>query len=294
MKTVSTIIVTLGLLATLRADPAGAGRRDERPRAETGRVVLYSGENFDGVSIELLPGAEIADLNDLRFSDGRKVDDRISSVRVFGGLTVALYADPGFSGEALELSGSSPRLGRVPRRGGNWDNCLSSVRVSGGRGDGHDHDRPPARDPRHWDPDRDGRPGGYSGHDDRPRRPEGPSGAEIERLVTRAYRDLLAREPTDSELRKYREAVEEQGWGRDEICDDLRGGREYRTKEANALIERVYREMFGREVDGPSRKVWLKRLVEKGWDERRFRAEMRKFDEYRVNQERRAREGRKP
>ena len=43
-----------------------------------------------------------------------------------------------------------------------------------------------------------------------------------------------------------------------------------------------------------ARKIWLKRLVEKGWDERRFRAEMRKFDEYRTHQERRARAERKP
>ncbi len=286
MKTVSVFLFALCLLPALRADPVGAGRRDERSRPDTGRVVLYSGENFDGVSVELLPGAEIANLADLRFSDGRKVDDRISSVRVFGDLTVTLYSDPGFSGDVLELADGAPRLGRVPRRGRNWDNCLSSVRVSGGRRDG--------RGPAGWDRDHDRRPDGMRGSEDRPRRHDGPSGADTERLVTRVFRDLLAREPNEAELRKYCDAVEEAGWGRDEICDDLRAGREYRTREANALIERVYREMFGREVDAPSRNVWLKRLVEKGWDERRFRAEMRKFDEYRVNQERRAPEGRKP
>ena len=284
MKTVSTIIVTLCFLTALRADPAGP--RSEHPRPATGRVVLYSGENFDGVSVELLPGAEVANLADLRFADGRQVDDRISSVRVFGDLTVTLYSDPGFSGDVLELADGAPRLVRVPRRGRNWDNCLSSVRVSGGRCDG--------RGPADWDRGHGGRPEDGGGPAGRPPRHDGPSGAEIERLVARAFRELLAREPNESELRKYGDAVVEQGWGRDEICADLRAGREYRTREANALIERVYREMFGREVDASARKIWLKRLVEKGWDERRFRAEMRKFDEYRVNQERRAREGRKP
>ena len=291
MKTLSFLILLLGLLAPLRAE------RDSHGRPETARVVLYSGENFDGVSVELLPGAEIPDLGDLCFSDGRRVRDRISSVRVFGGLKVMLYADVGFGGDAVELTDSVGRLARVPRRGGNWDNCLSSVRVSGGhrenRNEGRDRQPRDRRDDdRSYDRDRtdrrdsdrsDDRDGHDRYRDDRARR-DGPSGADIERMVSRAFRELLAREPNGAELRRYREAVFTEGWGRDEIYDDIRASREYRSREADRIITRGYRDLLGREPDPSGHEHWRKKIVDHGWTEGRFRDELRKSDEFRQKQ----------
>ncbi len=286
MKFVSTIALALVALLPAHAGPEGSSRRDERPRGETGRVILYSGENFDGVSVELLPGAAIANLGDLRFSDGRAVNDRISSVRIFGGLKVTLYTDYGYGGESLELAESASRLARMPRRGGNWDNCLSSVEVSGGEGR-----RPQGRERRNnedgeqgWDRGRERTEDhGYDGG--RPARRSELSGAEIERLVGRAFRELLAREPNGAEIRRYREAVYTEGWGRDEIYDDIRGSREYRSREADRIIERVYRELLGRAPDASGREHWRRKIIDRGWTEERFRNEIRKSDEGRRYQE---------
>ncbi len=285
MKVVSTILLALVFLSAVSAAPEGASRRDERPRGEPGRVILCSGENFDGVSVELLPGATIANLGDLLFSDGRKVNDRISSVRVFGGLKVTLYSDANFGGDALELSESAPRLVRVPRRNGNWDNCLSSVRVSGG-----EDRRPPERDRRpredrgrDWDDER-GRPGDHGRDDERPARRSELSGAEIERIVGRAFRELLSREPNGAELRRYREAVYTEGWGRDEIYDDIRGTKEYLSRATDRLIERVYREMLDRAPTSGDLSYWRNKILNKGWSERRFRAGIRDSEEYRNHQ----------
>ena len=265
MKLHYLLLTALLLLPVLRAE---RDRPADPRRPETARAVIYSGENYDGVSVDLLPGAEIADLGDLRFADGRLVRDRISSVRIFGDLKVTLYVSTGFGGEALELTASVARLNRVPRktRGhGNWDNCVSSVRVSGGR---RDRDEPRERDL--------GR--------DRPPRHDGPDGAEIERLVTRAYRELLAREPNGAELRRYREAAFSEGWGRDRIYDDIRSSREFRSKEAGRIVERVYRELLGREPDRSGRERYCRKILEKGWSEQRVRDDLRRSDEYRRRQ----------
>jgi hypothetical protein len=259
------LLTALFLLPALRAE---RDRPADHPRPETARVVLYSGENFDGVSVDLLPGAEIADLGDLCFADGRRVRDRISSVRIFGDLKVTLYVATGFGGEELELTASVARLNRVPRKDrghGNWDNCVSSVRVSGGH---RDRDEPRDRDL--------GR--------DRPHRHDGPDGAEIERLVTRAYRELLAREPNGAELRRYREAASSEGWGRDQIYDDIRSSREYRSKEAGRIVDRVYRELLGREPDQSGRDRYCRNILEKGWSEDRVREDIHRSDEYRRRQ----------
>lgn len=293
MKHLTFLLLVLGLAAPLRAERDFRDDHDERRRPAGERVVLYSGENFDGVSVELLPGAVVSDLGDLTFADGRKVNDRISSVRVFGELKVTLYSDSEFRGDSVELADSVARLVRVPRGGANWDNCLSSVRVSGGHGgrpEGRDRDRGDSRD-REWGPGRDRDRGPSEG--DRPRRHDGPSGAEIERMVTRAYRELLSREPNGAELRRYREAVFTEGWGRDEIYDDIRGSREYRSLEADRIVERVYRDLLGREPDPSGREFWRKAILKKGWTEGRFREEIRDSDEYRKKQSESRSDGRR-
>ncbi|MFT3830663.1 MAG: hypothetical protein QM691_13250 [Opitutaceae bacterium] len=268
MKRLLVLSLLLFLLVPARAERDEAADRRRRP--ETGRIVLYSAENFEGVAVELLPGAVVPNLGDLRFADGRSVQDRLSSVRVFGPLKVTVYSDAGFRGEVLEIDRDLPRLNRVPRRSGKgWDNCISSVRVSGGRADsgpGRDDDSD------HWDrgPGRD-----------EPRHHDRWSGAEIERIVTRAFRELLQREPNGTELRRYREAVQNEDWGRDEIYDDIRGTREYRSMEAERIVTRVYRELLGRDPDPSGRDHWRRKILEKGWSEERFRDVIRETDEYR-------------
>ncbi len=70
MKTLLRLSLLLLALPPLSASAdADRSRRGEEPR-----VILYSGENFDGVAIELSPRSAIPDLGELRFSDGRAVN----------------------------------------------------------------------------------------------------------------------------------------------------------------------------------------------------------------------------
>lgn len=222
----------------------------------TPRVLLYSGENFDGVSVELRAGEAVPHLGDLHFADGRKVSDRISSIRVVGPLSVTIFSDGGFRGEKMELSGDVPNLKRLRRRGGgSWNNCISSVRVSD------------------WQPPRAGR--------DEPRRRDEWRDEDCEREIRSAYRELFDRDPDRDELRRCRELAREKDWRREQIRRHLRDSREYRRHEAERLVVRVCRELLDRLPAPPERERWCREIVEHGWTEERLRDEIRHGEEYR-------------
>ncbi len=283
MKILLRFLPLLLTLPSLCAQPGAGDRHADHRRDEEPRVILYSGDNYTGVAIELAPRAELSELAEVRFSDGRKAHDRISSVRIFGGLRVTLFVDPGFFGEQLELTDSVPRLGRIPRpRGRNWDNCLSSVRVGPGSGrwrapesgpkPEREYERPPRSEQR--------------GEDRRPpqREPERRPSFDPERETTRAFRDLLQREPTGRELRDYRERIVAEGWSREQLGDAIRASREYRAREADRIIVRVYRELLGREPDKSGWEHWRAKIVDHGWSEQRLRKALRDGDEFRQRQ----------
>ncbi|MBK8475015.1 MAG: hypothetical protein IPL39_01550 [Opitutaceae bacterium] len=283
MKILPRFLLLLLALPPLCAQPGDGDRHGDHRRDEQPRVILYSGDNYTGVAIELAPRDELSELAEVRFSDGRKAHDRISSVRIFGGLRVTLFADPGYFGEKLELTDSVPRLGRIPRpRSHNWDNCLSSVRVGPGSGRWHaterrpeperGYDRPPRSEPR----DDDRRPP--------QREPEHRPSFDTERETIRAFRDLLQREPTGRELRDYRERLVAEGWSREQLRDAIRSGREYRSREADRIIVRVYRELLGREPDQSGWAHWRAKIVDHGWSEQRLRKTIREGDEFRQRQ----------
>jgi len=131
--------------------PFAAFAQPHRPEA---RVILFEDPDFRGERLELEPGTAIEDLRDLSFPSGRKINDKVSSVRLEGGARVVLFADPIFSGDRLELTESARDLRRLPRSPGRtWDDCITSLRVSGGEPEHHDRDR-------RWHPAPEHRPQG--------------------------------------------------------------------------------------------------------------------------------------
>jgi len=126
------LLLALGLLPLLSL---------AQPHRLEPRAFLYADPDFRGESIECAPGAAIEDLRDLTFPSGRKVNDKISSVRLEGGARVVLFADPIFSGDRVELMESVRDLRRLPRSPGRtWDDCVSSLRMSGGEPERHGRD----------------------------------------------------------------------------------------------------------------------------------------------------------
>lgn len=124
-----------------RPEPPRADRDDDRrdpPRREPhGRrgpvcIILYSDPNFQGDSLELEPGTEIGDLRSTSFRGGHKINDRISSIRVLGGLHVTVFADPRCRGDQLFLTEDVADLRKLTRptaEKGTWDDTITAVRV---------------------------------------------------------------------------------------------------------------------------------------------------------------------
>jgi hypothetical protein len=167
--------------------------RWRRPPEREAGAVLYSAPNFVGETLWLEAGTTIEDLRDLTFESGRKVNDKVSSIRLEGGVRVTLFADPRFTGDRVELTESAPDLRQLPRSPGrreSWDDCITAVRVSRGGGNRPDGDR---------DKDR-----------------------EIEQLITRIYREVLHRPPTPEELLIFDRKYREHRWNERQLRDAIR------------------------------------------------------------------------
>lgn len=141
MRFLAALRLALPLLPLL-APPLGAqpyGRQSDwsdRDRDRPARVVLYADPNFEGEGVEFFPGDDWPDLRQATFGDGRKVNDRVSSIRLEGAAKLRIYADPNFNGDQLEITGSVAdlrKLARSPDGRVSWDDCITALRVDGPR-----------------------------------------------------------------------------------------------------------------------------------------------------------------
>lgn len=130
---------TLTCLLLLTLVPAAVlaqrdtGRPDERRRqARPAVAILYSDPDFQGDAYEIYPGDEIGDLREVRFPGGGKINDRVSSIRILGGLHLTVYADPECRGDQVLLTEDVRDLRQLKRAAGTlggWDDTISALRV---------------------------------------------------------------------------------------------------------------------------------------------------------------------
>jgi hypothetical protein len=234
--------------------PAGQAqpREDEpRDRREHGpRVIVYQQANYRGDSLVLYPGDSPADLSDLRFGDGDRVNDAISSIRIERGAEIYVYEHAGFRGHAMHLTESVRDLTTRLLPGSvtaSWNDRISSLRVE--RTEEPRRGAPPRPDP--------------------------------EAIIKRAYQDLLLRDPDPTGLRTYRELILDQGWTEPMVRDHIRQGDEFKREGADRIIRRAYLEVLGREPDAGGLKQYHRALLEKDWTEDDVRADLKRSEEYR-------------
>src|SRR5712692_1065443 len=69
---------------------------------------------------------------------------------------------------------------------------------------------------------------------------------DADRIVRRAYQDILDREPDEAGLRQYRSRIIDDGWSEAQVRDALRKSPEYRQKstmtrqKAQEIVRRAY------------------------------------------------------
>ena len=125
------------------------------------------------------------------------LNNRISSIRLFGSARVKVYEQRRFEGRSVRFGDDVRNL-----KDQGWNDMISSLEVRGRE----------SNDQRY-----------SSGHHDRDRMTR----SQAEDVVRRAYREVLRREP-DSGSRGYVDKVFRDGWTQRDVESELRKSDEYR------------------------------------------------------------------
>jgi TorA maturation chaperone TorD len=130
--------------------------------------------------------------------------------------------------------------------------------------------------------------------------------SSADRIIRRAYMDVLHREPDPEGLAEYRKQIIENGWeyhdlrtvlARSEEGRGVRGGNVRGTgrggrlggdrlgsvneNDASAMVRRAYLSVLNREPDAMGLQDYTKKIVGEGWTEARVMQALRESDEYR-------------
>jgi len=177
------------------------------------------------------------------------LNDKISSMRVFGRAQVTVFRDERFGGNSTRFDHDVSNL-----KDEGWNDRISSLRVEQGRGH---------------------RAGGYG------------AASDPERIVRRAYEDVLGREPDASGMRLYRSRIIDDGWSEAQVRETLRKSPEFHEKNsmtrerASEVVRRAYRSVLGRDPDAAS-SGYVDRVMRDKWTQSDVERELRKSPEYRA------------
>lgn len=236
----------LGAL-TLNADDRRDDHGPDRERHGPARVTFYEHADFSGASFTLGPGETIQNLDRVRFSNGVPANDRISSIQIDGDLTVLVYRDARFRGGVLRLTHDVRNFAASER---DWNDTISSLRIERGG-------RPPS-----------------------PGRPDRDDWSRFDKIIDRAYRDLLQRPPDESGLRSYRTRMIEDNWSDQDVRESIRRSPEFKIV-AERIVAKAYRDLLGRDPDEGGGRMFRDRILRDRWTEEDVRNAIRNSPEYR-------------
>jgi hypothetical protein len=243
--------LSVGFAAVLCAGLADRAEAQRFGRGATPNAgaCFYEDPDFQGDYFCIRAGDAVNELP-------RDMNDRISSIRTFGRVEVRVFQDSRFEGRG----GRFDDVRNLRREG--WNDRISSIRVdSVGGGFGRRDDRDQGRG----------------------RGRDGISGDQADRIVRRAYQDVLNREPDESGLREYRRRIIDDGWSEQQVREALRNSAESRvvTRERAAdIVRRAYLSVLNREPDAGAQ-GYINRVMREGWTEEDVARELRRSPEFR-------------
>ncbi len=229
-----------------------------RAQMPAGQVLLYAEPNFRGEALAVPAGTALDNLAYVQDSRGRSWNDRIVSVRVEGPVVLVAFEHAYFRGAQATFTrpaGDLAAFSLGSRGGDDWARRISSVQVA-------------------------------------PIHPAAPvflrwERRDAERAVRSAYRDILGRDPDRDGLRNYVDRLIAAGWTEDRLRDELRRSPEFRSRDVEAIVRRIYREVLGRDPD-PSGVATYTRRLQGGMTEAELRADLRRSGERAQNEARSA------
>ena len=107
-----------------------------------------------------------------------------------------------------------------------------------------------------------------------------------EDAVRRAFRSVLNREPTNSELRRYKGLMEDERWTEADVRRDLTSRTDYHRYSTNrgmkpeSIIRRAYQDILGRDPDPQGMSTYRSNIIDRGWTEQDVREALRNSPEY--------------
>ena len=206
MKRYTTIAILVGAAIMGQVSTASAQRWGRGPTPRSG-VCFYEDINFGGRYFCTPAGQNTT-------SVPPEMNDRISSVRVFGRSAVTVYRDASFRGQSRVIDSDTADL-----RGLGFNDRISSYTVDVGQ-PGFNRDRSINN-------------GGYIP----PYRGEvGTSGRQwnyrqAESIVRRSYHRVLGRDPDPSGLNAWTDQVIQNNWTERDLENALRQSDEYRQRQ---------------------------------------------------------------
>jgi len=104
---------------------------------------------------------------------------------------------------------------------------------------------------------------------------------DYERIITRAYEDILGRQPDKEGMRHFRSRMIDERWDEARVRAALRDSDEYRLRQIDVVINRAYDDLLRRKPDRQGQEAYRRKMLREGWDEQRVRQDIMNSDEYR-------------
>ena len=116
--------------------------------------------------------------------------------------------------------------------------------------------------------------------------------SDHDRAIERAFEDVLDREPTEGELRRYRDLMEDEYWTERDVREDLRDRAESRRSrrrgDPDKIIQRAYEDILDRKPDQDGLRLYRSRMIDDDWSEEDVRKALRTSPEYAKHRKERA------
>lgn len=222
--------------AILAASSTARAQRWGHERTPNDGACFYEDADFGGDYFCVTAGGDLSSIPS-------GMNDRISSVRLFGRTEVTLFKDTRYHGRSTRLSHDVRNL-----KSDGWNDLVSSIQVRGF-----------------------GRFGSGNGAND------------ADRVVRRAYQDVLNRDPDTEGLRLYRSRIIDDGWTEQQVREALRKSPEYQkltVSEAHEIVRRAYQSVLKREPDAGA-SGYVDKVMRQHWTQADVEKELRKSPEYR-------------
>ena len=104
---------------------------------------------------------------------------------------------------------------------------------------------------------------------------------DYERIITRAYEDILGRMPDRDGMRHFRSRMIDEKWDEARVRAALRESDEFRLRQVDIVIHRAYDDLLRRKPDPHGLKNYRDLMLRHGWDEQRVRQDIMGSEEFR-------------